>query len=102
MTMRASAPSSAISCSLRSLNRTVFCPMVILPMSSRAVSARNPAATATSEQRALALDAAHGVVVQYHAADAPVDGEGAGLRPDLLGGEDAQHRREQRVPVQQL
>ena len=36
------------------------------------------------------------------APDAAVLGERAGLRLDLLGGEDAAHRREQRVAVEQL
>jgi hypothetical protein len=45
---------------------------------------------------------AQGVVVQHDAADAPVLGEGAGLRLDLLGGEHAPHGSQQRVAVQQL
>src|SRR4029077_2124 len=57
---------------------------------------------ANLEQRVLALDAAHGVIVQGDAADATVGGQGARLRPDLLGGEHALHRRKQRVPVQQV
>src|ERR1700748_3051807 len=57
---------------------------------------------ANLEQRVVALDAAHGVVVQGDAADAPVGGQGARLRPDLLGGEHALHRGQQRVPVQQV
>ena len=53
-----------------------------------------------SEQGVLRLHPAHGVVVQRDAADAPVGGQGARLRPDLLGGEHALHRGQQRVPVQ--
>jgi DNA-binding transcriptional MerR regulator len=54
------------------------------------------------EQRVLGFDATHRVVVERDAADAAVGGQDAGLRPDLLGREDPVHRREQRVPVQQL
>jgi MFS family permease len=54
------------------------------------------------EQRVLGDHAAHGVVVEGDAADAAVDGQGAGLRPDLLGREDALHRGQQRVPVEQV
>src|SRR6202044_2976631 len=46
--------------------------------------------------------AAHRVVVEQQAADAPVLGQDAGLRPDLLGREDAAHRGQQRIPVQQF
>ncbi len=42
------------------------------------------------------------VVVDDGAGDAAVDGEHAGLRPDLLGGEDATHGAQQRVAVEQL
>ena len=55
---------------------------------------------ASSKQCVFWLDAAHLVVVERDAADAAVGGEHPGLRPDLLGGEDAVHRREQRVPVE--
>jgi hypothetical protein len=41
------------------------------------------------EQRVLALDPAHPVVVQGDAADAPVGGQRTRLLLDLLGGEDA-------------
>src|SRR5271169_4582883 len=54
------------------------------------------------EQRVFWFAAAHGVVVQRDAADAAVGGEDAGLRLDLLGGEDAVYRGEQRVPVEQV
>ena len=54
------------------------------------------------KQRVLGLNAAHGTVVQGDAADAAVDGQGAGLRPDLLGREDAVHRGQQRIPVEQV
>ena len=60
--------------------------------------ARRPAQR--SEQGVLRLHPAHGVVVQRDAANAPVGGQGARLRPDLLGGEHALHRGQQRVPVQ--
>jgi MFS family permease len=62
--------------------------------------ARRPAQR--SEQGVLRLHPAHGVVVQRDAADAPVGGQGTRLRPDLLGGEHALHRSQQRVPVQKL
>ncbi len=53
-----------------------------------------------SEQPQLVvLDAPQRVVVQDRAADAAVRGEDAGLRADLLGGEDAADRREVRVAV---
>jgi len=54
------------------------------------------------EQGVLRHHAAHGLVVQGDAADAAVDGQGAGLRPDLLGREYALHRGQQRVPVEQV
>ena len=60
--------------------------------------ARRPAQR--SEQGVLRLHPAHGVVVQRDAANAPVGGQGARLRPDLLGGEHALHRGQQRVAVQ--
>ena len=46
--------------------------------------------------------AAQGVVVQRHAADTPVGGQHPRLRLDLLRGEDAADRREQRVAVEQV
>src|SRR5690348_13404768 len=52
-------------------------------------------------ERAVA-GAAHRVVVQRDATDTTVLGEHAGLRPDLLGGEYATDRSEQRVAVEQL
>src|SRR5699024_9201850 len=56
-----------------------------------------------SEQTGLGVvDAAQRVVVEGHAVDAAIGGEHARLRLDGLGGEDAAHRGEQRVPVQQL
>src|SRR5262245_57641391 len=41
------------------------------------------------ERQFVALDAAQGVVVESDAADAPIGGEHAGLRLDLLSREDA-------------
>jgi AcrR family transcriptional regulator len=67
-----------------------------------------PAATAEPgrgeilEQCALALDAAHGVVVQHQAADAAILGQRARLRLYGLRGEHAPDRAQQRVPVQQF
>src|SRR5262245_13016192 len=56
-----------------------------------------------SKQRQLvSLNAAQGVVVDDDAADAAVLGEDTGLGLDLLGGEDAGDRREQRVATQQF
>ena len=52
------------------------------------------------EQGALALDAAHGVVVEDQAADAPVLGQRARLQLDRLRGEHALHRGQQGVSVQ--
>ena len=52
-------------------------------------------------QRAV-VGAAHGLVVEDEAADAPVLGQHPGLRLDLLRGEHALHRGEQRVPVEQV
>ena len=51
------------------------------------------------EQGALALDAAHGVVVEDQAADAPVLGQRARLQLDRLRGEHALHRGQQGVSV---
>jgi hypothetical protein len=48
------------------------------------------------------LGAAHPVVIQRDTADATVLGQRAGLQLDLLGREDALHRGQQRIPVQQL
>ena len=48
------------------------------------------------------VQAAQGVVVDDRAGDAAVVGQHACLRLDLLGGEDAADRREQRVAVEQL
>src|SRR3954454_3549758 len=48
------------------------------------------------------VDAAQGVVVEHHEADAADLGEGPGLRLDLLGVERPTHRREQRVAVEQF
>ncbi len=44
------------------------------------------------EQRVLAFDPAHGVVVQNYAADAAVFGQGPGLRADCLRGEYSYNR----------
>src|SRR5699024_3640977 len=41
-------------------------------------------------------------IVQGHATNATIFGQGAGLRLDLLGGEDTRHRGEQLVAVEQL
>src|SRR5438309_2716582 len=63
-------------------------------------SRRSGGAPINSEQPGVAaLDAAHGVVVERDAADAAILREGAGLRLDLLRGEDALHRRQVRVAV---
>ena len=60
---------------------------------SRALEPRS----ARSEQPlARVVHAAQGVVVDDRAGDAAVGGEHPRLRLDLLGGEDAAHRREQR------
>ena len=48
------------------------------------------------------LGTAHPVVIQRDTADATVLGQRAGLQLDLLGREDALHRGQQRIPVQQL
>jgi len=48
------------------------------------------------------VEAAEGVVVDHGAGDAAVGGEHPGLGLDLLGGEDAADRGEQRVAVEQL
>src|SRR5699024_5195780 len=56
-----------------------------------------------SEQTGLGIvDAAQRVVVEGHAVDAAIGGEHARLRLDGLGGEDAAHGSQQRIPVQQL
>ncbi len=62
-----------------------------------------PVVPRLSEQPQLVvLDAPQGVVVEHLAGDAAVRGEDPGLRLDLLGREDAAHRGEMRVPVQQF
>jgi nucleoside-diphosphate-sugar epimerase len=59
-----------------------------------------PLASLEQSQRVV-LGAAHAVVVEGDAPDAPVGRQRAGLRLDLLGREHTVHRRQQRVPVQQ-
>ena len=54
------------------------------------------------EPEASIADTSHGVIVQGHAPDAPVLGQHPGLRLDLLGGEDALDRGQQRIAVEQL
>src|SRR6202011_3602688 len=54
------------------------------------------------KQRALALDPAHGVVVEDHASDAAVLGERARLRLNRLRSKHAFNRSEERVAVQKL
>lgn len=56
-----------------------------------------------SEQAELVvLDAAHGVVVEHHAADSAVRRQHPGLRLDLLRRKDALHRGEVGIAVEQL
>src|SRR6185436_6167678 len=54
------------------------------------------------EGHVVADDAAQDVVIDHHAPDAAVLRQRAGLRLDLLRGEDAGDRGEQRVPAEQL
>ena len=60
-------------------------------------------ATGRSEQPAAGIvDPAQGVVVERDAGDPAVGGEHPRLRRDRLRGEDPAHRRQHRVPVEQL
>src|SRR5699024_2812357 len=69
---------------------------------SRCSGARDGPAVRSEQTGLGVVDAAQRVVVEGHAVDAAIGGEHARLRLDGLGGEDAAHRGEQRVPVQQL
>jgi MFS family permease len=87
------------------LRNALLVPAALAVLVAAAAGVMKPARLAwrpeqRSEQGVLRLHPAHGVVVQRDAADAPVGGQGACLRPDLLGGEHALHRGQQRVPVQ--
>ena len=61
-----------------------------------------PGPGSSEQPQAGIVEAAQGVVVDGHAGDAAVGGQHPGLRLDLLGGEDAADRGEQRVAVEQL
>jgi hypothetical protein len=61
-----------------------------------------PGSRGSENLELVGIGTAQGVVVQHDAADAPVLGQGAGLRFDLLSGEHAPHGNQQRVAVQQL
>src|SRR6266545_3864825 len=50
----------------------------------------------------VASDAAQRIVIQDHALDAAILRQHASLRLDLLSGQDAAHRGQERIPVQQL
>src|SRR5450756_2374531 len=74
--------------------------------SNRYDTARRPhhhgGSAGSEEPRTGVVDAAHRFVVEEHAPDTPVLGEHSRLRLDLLRGEHATHRREQRVAVEQV
>src|SRR6185437_11994339 len=73
-----------------------------MPEGKRVLPRMSQAAVTLEQAQVAAVGAAHGVVVERDAPDPAVLRQYPRLRLDLLGSEDALHRGEQRIPVEQL